>query len=146
MLQLRSAIEYRDGVAAVVPGIAGVGRFVDEGDRRARLAAEQALDEILADSFPASDPPSWNPGIARPQPGDGVATAAVPAQDAGPRLPATGVIDVSRPNKEERTLLQSLGSLFAAAGIAVLFVLGLVLVAQVVVEAIAWPFGIDVRW
>ena len=68
MLQLRSAIEDRDGVAAVAPAIAGAGRIDDEGDRRAHLAAEQALDEILADSFPASDPPSWNPGIARPQP------------------------------------------------------------------------------
>jgi hypothetical protein len=31
-------------------------------------AAERALDDVLADSFPASDPPSWNPGVARPDP------------------------------------------------------------------------------
>ncbi len=73
MLQTRTAIEYRDGVAAVVPAIVGVDRIVDEaGARQARLAAERALDEVLADSFPASDPPSWNPGIIRPQPADGV--------------------------------------------------------------------------
>jgi len=46
-----------------------VDRIVDEaGDKQARLAAEQAMDEVLADSFPASDPPSWNPGVIRPHP------------------------------------------------------------------------------
>ena len=67
MLHTRTASEYRAGVAPVVPAIIGVERIVDEaGDRQARLAAERALDEVLADSFPASDPPSWNSGIIRP--------------------------------------------------------------------------------
>ncbi len=34
-------------------------------DRRARA---DWIDEVLADSFPASDPPSWTPGIARLNP------------------------------------------------------------------------------
>jgi hypothetical protein len=28
----------------------------------------QAIDDVLAGTFPASDPPAWTPGIARPAP------------------------------------------------------------------------------
>ena len=64
MLHTRTAIEYRAGAGtAVLPTI--VDRVAEEShERRRRLAAEQALDQVLADSFPASDPPSWNPGTA----------------------------------------------------------------------------------
>jgi len=34
------------------------------------LTVERAVDTVLADSFPASDPPSWNSGIAEARPGD----------------------------------------------------------------------------
>ena len=33
--------------------------------RQRRLAAERALDAVLADSFPASDPPPWTLGVSR---------------------------------------------------------------------------------
>jgi peroxiredoxin len=39
------------------------------------------MDDVLADSFPASDPPSWTPGMARPAP----ATVHV-GQEVGRRL------------------------------------------------------------
>ena len=153
MLHTRTAIEYRDGIAAVVPAIVGVDRIVDEaGDRQARLAAERALDEVLADSFPASDPPSWNPGIIRPHPADGFARAAAPAQEGHERLPMAEVIDVSRPAHGERTFLQALVSLFGAAGLALLFGVAILLVGlpialvvRGVLEAVGWLFGVDVR-
>lgn len=72
MLHTRN--ECRTGAAAaIVPSIAGVEVFAEESnERRRRLAAERALDQVLTDSFPASDPPSWNTGIVRPSPGAGV--------------------------------------------------------------------------
>jgi hypothetical protein len=131
----------------------GVDRIVDEaGARQARLAAERALDEVLADSFPASDPPSWNPGIIRPQPADGFAPVAMPARDVGERLPMADVIDVSRPIQGERTFFQPLVSLSGAAGIGLLSGIGIllvglpvVLVVRGLVEAIGWLFGVNVR-
>ena len=153
MLHTRTSIEYRDGVAAVVPAIVGLDRIVDEaGDRQARLAAERALDEVLADSFPASDPPSWNPGIVRPQPADGFATVATPAQDGHERLHMADVIDQSRPARRERTPFQAVVSLFGAAGLALLMgvailLIGLpiALVVRGVLEAAGWLFGVNVR-
>ena len=63
---------------AVVAGLAG-------GERH-RSARERALDEVLADSFPASDPPSWSPGISRPRPADRFAGVVAPVQDGPDHL------------------------------------------------------------
>jgi hypothetical protein len=57
------------------------------------------IDDALADTFPASDPPAWNPGIARPTPAAIDATrAAVPHDRArSPILgPRAGGVDPSR--------------------------------------------------
>ena len=58
-----TAIDYRDGVAAVVPAITG--SLMKPAIHDAVLPPEQAMDEVLVDSFPASDPRSWNPGTHR---------------------------------------------------------------------------------
>jgi hypothetical protein len=136
-----------------LPTIVGVDKFADESsERRRRLAAELALDQVLVDSFPASDPPSWNPGIAllkptlgsnsRPEPAGAVADAEAPAR-------ASDIIDVSRGSDGDRTFLQSLVSLAGAAGIAllvplvILFVgLPIVLSVRGVLALLSWVFGV----
>jgi hypothetical protein len=154
MLHTRTAIEYRDGtIVAVVPAAVGVDSIVDKvGDRHARLAAERALDEVLADSFPASDPPSWNPGIARPRPAGHLTREPGPAKDAGRILPMADVIDVSRLAHGDRAFLQALVSMLGAAGIAVLMgvailvmALPIALAVRGLLEAIGWLFAVAIR-
>jgi hypothetical protein len=64
----------------------------------------QAIDDVLAGSFPASDPPAWTPGIARPAPAGPaphVNGAPSPRDDADVR---PDVIEVSRPPDAGRAL------------------------------------------
>lgn len=122
MLHTKTSIEYRHTAAAEI-------------ETKTRLAAEQAIDGVLADSFPASDPPSWNPGIARPVGDQRSGAAAV--SDRGVMSPnRIDVIDVSRPNGE-LTFLQGLASLAGASALA--------LMVPLVVLLIGLPFAVGIR-
>lgn len=152
MLHTRN--EYRTGAAAAIaPTIVGVDAFGEESDkRRLRVAVERALDQVLADSFPASDPPSWNSGIVRPGPRAGVEPHAERFEaiaDTAARAVASDVLDVSRPSRGDRTFLQGLVSLAGAAGVALLLpfailVVGLPMVFAVrgVLEVMGWIVGV----
>jgi hypothetical protein len=103
-----------------------------------RLAADRAVDRVLADSFPASDPPSWTMGIAHPQaePSDTNTETVVPDSrdsrlkdaeiDSRPKdLDANsplkrGAFEAPRPAWDGRTFLRGMGSLAGAIGLALL--------------------------
>jgi len=155
VLQTRTAIEYRaGGGAAILPPIVD-GVAEESHERRKRPAAEQALDQVLADSFPASDPPSWNPGIALLDPAGGLERQAERSEriaDTAASTGASGIIDVSGRARAGRAFLQGLVSLAGAAGIALLvpfaiLIVGLPIALSIrgVLELFGWLFGVSVR-
>ena len=157
MLYTNTAIEYRDGtLAAILPvALALAGRADDFSERQNRLAAERAIDDVLADSFPASDPPSWNPGVTRPEPVAPLRHRARSLRtDRGQYWThARGdVIDVSRHTLGERTFIYALISFAGAVGVALLVPFAILMVGLPVAlavrglpEAIGWLFGVVVR-
>ena len=154
MLHRRSATEYRaSAAAALLPAIVTGEPFAEEPSvRRSRFAAEQALDAVLADSFPASDPPSWNPGFARPSPAVGAESRAARSKSTADSDAGTGaseIVHTSRASRANRTFLQGVVSFAGAAGIALLVPFAILLIGLPVallmrglLEAIGLLFGV----
>jgi hypothetical protein len=152
VLRNGTTIEYReaaiDTVLRVGKGIDALRPEAESEVRRQRL--ERAVDKVLADSFPASDPPSWTLGIARPQPKRQATTdAPVPRNGSRAAVVREDVIDVSRPATAGRTFLKGLVSLAGAAGIALLVPFAILLIGMPialavrgVIEAARWLLAV----
>lgn len=150
MLHTRKSINAHDAPIGATPPATRYGvlhLIEDVTSTRQRLAAERAIDDVIANSFPASDPPSWNPGIARLAPLN--REPAGPAATIGRGVAgAIDVLDVSLP-PTERSFIQLLISLAGAVGVVlmvpfVILLIGLpfVLALRVLLNAISWVFGV----
>jgi hypothetical protein len=150
----RTALERgSDSGNSFLPPIASDLRLAASTDH-ARYAAERALDQVLADSFPASDPPSWTLGVAQPascgytgstESADETATTNSDGEAARVKR---DVIDVSLP-RMRWTFLQGLVSLAGAAGIALLVPFAILLIGlpiallvRGIAEAIGWVLAL----
>ena len=68
MLHSRTSINsHQATIAAILPATRYFGHDLvdDMTGMQKRLVAERAIDDVIADSFPASDPPSWTLGGER---------------------------------------------------------------------------------
>jgi hypothetical protein len=150
----RRSIECQNGIAfAILPVIVGAADDADGvGARHRQRTAERVIDETLLDSFPASDPPSWNTGIARP---DSIVSAGsreapyVTSSEAAHRPKSADTTYVAQRTSGERTLRQILASLAGATGVVLLVPFAILLVGlpvalavRGVLEAIQWLLGV----
>ena len=149
-----TAIEYRTtSEAAILPTIVTIDGF-DEASARRRVATERALDQVLADSFPASDPPSWNPGIVRADPVVSGVDHQTARGDASAEHPfesdigSSTVVFVSQPITSDRSVFQRVISFAGAIGTALLLPLAILLIGlpmavavRGLLEFIGWASG-----
>jgi hypothetical protein len=106
------------------------------------------VDAVLADSFPASDPPSWTLGVPhRPRGADATGQADATAAATSGREAATveARTDTEAPASQDRAFLNALMSLAGAMGLAllvpfVMLLIGLPVAVAVrgVLEAVTW--------
>ena len=92
----------------------------------------QAIDDVLLGSFPASDPPSWSPVMARPAPR---ATPPAPTLDGSGEVLTSGEGPRCAPARQ--TAAETLVSLVGAAGVVLLF--------PIAVLAVGVPLALAVR-
>ncbi len=149
MLHTRAVIEQRGGGSDfLLPSSVRDMSVARSVSQEARDAAERALDQVLADSFPASDAPSWSPGIARPAGSSrGGSAASTEERTMTFRVGASATIpsaNIARPRTggtfgEGLTWLGAITGMALLAPVAILLLgLPVALAVRGIAEAIGW--------
>ena len=131
MFRNEVGIAYREAaIDAVLPRAKrnDVGR--EATARQWTLTAERAVDNMLSDSFPASDPPSWTLGIIPSQPERTATNAESATPDVERAATVTESVIVPSAAKGKRRFVTGMVSLAGVAGIVLLVPIVILLIGS----------------
>lgn len=153
---MTSIVDSRTFPRAPLPGSTASAFYAEApADRhQQQTETDEAVDQALADSFPASDPPPWTPGAARPRPAVSQPRAASGEFGETSRASGRAADEAAsrrsyRPVSRGPSFFNSIGSIAGAMGLAllapfaiILIGIPLVFILRLLVEAAGWAVSL----